>query len=321
MKSVEIYFLAFVLSSSLIYSQSYDMLKNYESGNKIFYNYQYNEFDQYAYKDSSIVLTSFEGQQNIKIDSVISFLSDITKYYLTIEKIGKEVKRNFYDTLSIENVQKYSKYIINQNNAINEPCGEKHIYGWIFPDSLLESMLGLWDPFIYYPYTRLFRYYTQSNHTLYIMDDTLAIQYLPKIVNYSDSRFGQTYFLDKYKGLVYYSRYYSYFGIGFFESMKYDRVTTVKQNIPISEHLYLYQNYPNPFNPVTNIKFVLNKSTNVKLIVYDILGRVVEKLLDEHKSTGIYEIQFNGSRYSSGVYFYCLTSDESVITKKFVLLK
>ncbi|MBK7377935.1 MAG: T9SS type A sorting domain-containing protein [Ignavibacteriales bacterium] len=87
----------------------------------------------------------------------------------------------------------------------------------------------------------------------------------------------------------------------------------------------LYQNYPNPFNPVTTIRFSIPVSGNVTLKIYDILGREVKTLLREYKSTGIYEVSFDGGGLASGIYFYQLSAvsgaDYFVQTKKMLLLK
>ena len=88
----------------------------------------------------------------------------------------------------------------------------------------------------------------------------------------------------------------------------------------------LSQNYPNPFNPVTTIKYSIpsnekGKTENVMLIVYDILGREVEVLVNLKQSAGNYEVKFDGSKIASGVYFYKLQSGSFVQTKKFILLK
>jgi len=83
----------------------------------------------------------------------------------------------------------------------------------------------------------------------------------------------------------------------------------------------LYTNYPNPFNPVTKIKFDIAKNTNAKLYVYDILGKVVETLINGDISAGKYEITFDASSLSSGVYFYKLVTNDFVDTKKMLLIK
>jgi hypothetical protein len=83
----------------------------------------------------------------------------------------------------------------------------------------------------------------------------------------------------------------------------------------------LLQNYPNPFNPVTKIKFQLPKRSFVNLIVYDIMGREVETLVNSEKSAGYYELEFNGEKYSSGIYIYKITAGNYVESKKMVLIK
>ncbi|MEO8512030.1 MAG: S8 family serine peptidase [Ignavibacteria bacterium] len=83
----------------------------------------------------------------------------------------------------------------------------------------------------------------------------------------------------------------------------------------------LYTNYPNPFNPVTKIKFDIVKNTNAKLFVYDILGRVVETLINGDITAGKYEVNFDGSSFSSGIYFYKLVTSDFVDTKKMLMIK
>jgi hypothetical protein len=83
----------------------------------------------------------------------------------------------------------------------------------------------------------------------------------------------------------------------------------------------LYQNYPNPFNPSTNIKFSVAKAGAVKLKVFDVTGREVKTLIDEVKNPGSYEVNFNAGNLTSGVYFYRLVSEGTVLTKKMVLIK
>jgi len=74
----------------------------------------------------------------------------------------------------------------------------------------------------------------------------------------------------------------------------------------------LSQNYPNPFNPSTVITYALPKACNVKITVYDVLGREVQTLVNEYKPAGTYEVTFDGSSLSSGLYFYrIIVSDPS----------
>ena len=83
----------------------------------------------------------------------------------------------------------------------------------------------------------------------------------------------------------------------------------------------LKQNYPNPFNPTTTIRYEIPKNSSVKLVIFDVLGREVETLVDEKQTAGTYEATFNASQYSSGVYFYKLTTDNFSETKKMLLIK
>ena len=83
----------------------------------------------------------------------------------------------------------------------------------------------------------------------------------------------------------------------------------------------LEQNYPNPFNPNTSIVYSVPSNEYVSLNVYDVLGNKIAALVDEQKQAGIYEINFDGSKLSSGVYFYKLEVGKNKITKKMNLIK
>ncbi len=97
--------------------------------------------------------------------------------------------------------------------------------------------------------------------------------------------------------------------------------TFINSNETVVKTFSLYQNYPNPFNPSTKIKFDLPKNENVKIIIFDILGRQMETLLDENLIGGIHEVNWNASRYAAGVYFYMLLRDGTKETKKMILIK
>ncbi len=83
----------------------------------------------------------------------------------------------------------------------------------------------------------------------------------------------------------------------------------------------LDQNYPNPFNPVTNIRFGLVKSGNVKLEVYNLIGQKVASLVDGFINSGYHTVSFDASNLPSGVYIYKISTQEFVSTRKLVLLK
>lgn len=92
-------------------------------------------------------------------------------------------------------------------------------------------------------------------------------------------------------------------------------------NVSTTSNYYLSQNYPNPFNPVTTLRFTIIDLQFVTLKVYDILGREIATLVNEEKSAGDYEIEFDASNLSSGIYFYRLKAGDFVKTKKMVLIR
>jgi hypothetical protein len=84
----------------------------------------------------------------------------------------------------------------------------------------------------------------------------------------------------------------------------------------------LDQNYPNPFNPSTVIGFQLSKSSQLSLIVYNILGERVATLVDGLTPPGEHQVRFDASRFSSGVYFYRLTADGVLLsTRKMMYIR
>ena len=87
------------------------------------------------------------------------------------------------------------------------------------------------------------------------------------------------------------------------------------------ERLNLSQNYPNPFNPTTNISFSVPNSGLVKVLVYDLSGRMVSQLVNEYKNAGTYSVTFNASALSSGIYYYSIENGNSKITKQMMLIK
>ena len=94
----------------------------------------------------------------------------------------------------------------------------------------------------------------------------------------------------------------------------------------IPKRFNLEQNYPNPFNPTTKIKFdipsdVKRKTLNVKLTIYDVLGREIQTLVNEKLQPGSYEVTFDGSNLSSGIYFYQLKAGNNIETIKMLLIK
>jgi hypothetical protein len=102
----------------------------------------------------------------------------------------------------------------------------------------------------------------------------------------------------------------------------YQGVTVNADNITtVADEYSLGQNYPNPFNPETKINFQIPETGMVSLIVFDVLGNEIANLVNEEKSAGKYEIDFDASGISSGIYFYTLRTNNYISTKKMILVK
>lgn len=101
----------------------------------------------------------------------------------------------------------------------------------------------------------------------------------------------------------------------------FSKVTGVNDGILAPTKYALSQNYPNPFNPTTTIKYTIPKAEHVVIKVYDILGKLVQTLVDSQLSKGIHKVQFNGSNLSSGIYFYQLKAGNFKQAKKMIVLK
>ncbi|MEJ2193594.1 MAG: lectin-like protein [Ignavibacteriaceae bacterium] len=112
--------------------------------------------------------------------------------------------------------------------------------------------------------------------------------------------------------------------IDFDGGFKYSNEIEVEVNVPLT--FGLEQNYPNPFNPTTRIQYQIPEvgtrhAVSIQLKVYDILGNEIATLVNKEQIPGYYEVQFNGSNFPSGVYFYNLQASEFVVTKKMILVK
>jgi len=92
-------------------------------------------------------------------------------------------------------------------------------------------------------------------------------------------------------------------------------------NVEVPKEYSLNQNYPNPFNPVTKIKYDIPLNGNVSIKIYDINGRLINTLINEYKTAGRYEIDFNGKNLSSGVYYYKIESGNFSQVRKMILIK
>lgn len=99
-------------------------------------------------------------------------------------------------------------------------------------------------------------------------------------------------------------------------------VVSVFENTPLEIiDFQLYQNYPNPFNPSTIISYNIYKTGNVSIRIFDLNGKELATLVDGRQNAGSYEIEFDASDLSAGVYFYRLTAGYFSMTRKMLLIK
>jgi len=103
---------------------------------------------------------------------------------------------------------------------------------------------------------------------------------------------------------------------------QYEYSDVVNISLNVDEITYqLNQNYPNPFNPSTTIIYTIPEQTNVKLIIYNVFGEEITRLVNDIKETGTHSIIFNAENLASGIYYYAIETDNFVSTKKLILLK
>jgi hypothetical protein len=116
----------------------------------------------------------------------------------------------------------------------------------------------------------------------------------------------------------------AYYGGDGIAKLYYNEIISGINDYPINVSNMDYkldQNYPNPFNPATKITFQIPELSFVTLKVYDVLGNEIRSLVSEEKPPGSYEIEFNASELSSGIYFYQIKGEAYIETKKMVLIK
>ena len=159
---------------------------------------------------------------------------------------------------------------------------------------------------------------TNGGSNWFLKDSVMA-----NITSYSDT--GLT------PSTIYHYRVFAYnqAGVSPYSNVSFDTtlsLTSITQTgTEIPEVFKLYNNYPNPFNPVTKIKFdipaVSGNSVPVKIAVYNLLGEEVTLLADKQMQPGRYEVNFDASMYSTGVYFYRIKAGEFTDVKKMILVK
>ncbi|MCB0725269.1 MAG: SBBP repeat-containing protein [Ignavibacteriae bacterium] len=124
-------------------------------------------------------------------------------------------------------------------------------------------------------------------------------------------------------GRTYDWRVYSYNSLGnsAFSNIVSTLITGTENSVNIPDKFALKQNYPNPFNPVTKIDYDLPVNSNVKMIIFDITGREVSVLINDHKNAGRHTVSWDGSGFGSGVYFYRIEANGFTEIRRMMLVK
>ena len=101
-----------------------------------------------------------------------------------------------------------------------------------------------------------------------------------------------------------------------------DNLQLAKKSItPLPEELTVLQNYPNPFNPVTSIQYEITQQSHVELLVHNLTGQEIARLVDGFQDAGLHEAVFNASAIPSGMYLYTLKTESKTIIKKMMVMK
>lgn len=301
-----------MILSSLGLAQNIDALKYfpYTTGNMWEYNWYDPEYPDTLQNFN--IKDSVDSDGNIFVTQTARFINPIKPPALlsdtTIYKIDTSFNV-FCLTCSFENQFLYK---------LNAKQGDQWV-AYIYQDSSniygfeLVRVNEVWEDNLFGTPTTFknFRYYFATDST-----DTLGLVRYESILAYNFGLYakgggdavGQIFL----KGCV-------------VESVLYGDTTNVVTSIfDLSENpqqFKLYANYPNPFNPETIIKYEIPQISNVKIEVFDVLGRVIKVLADEQKTAGRYEIKFDASSLASGIYYYRIKANEFVQTKKMMLIK
>ena len=111
----------------------------------------------------------------------------------------------------------------------------------------------------------------------------------------------------------------SHYEIAWYENLM--GTTGIATSVEHPESFKLNQNYPNPFNPITNIEYQISNYKHINLSIYNLLGEKIATLINEDKSPGTHQVQWDATGLASGVYYYQLKAGEFQEVKKMVLLK
>jgi hypothetical protein len=269
----------------------------------------------------------------MEIDYSISYLQYFgilkveSNWHVSGGHLGYSSKRLIQCILNGQNFSdNYSPEIIIQpdttlsDSVLNFTFQVKHKYNHIFPEGSPNTSLNFIDSVLFYSF-----YLKQDT----IFNSAIVAQWITGTENYQLSvpldmnllrnNYKLLYKIESIdKGLVPHKSYSPESG---YYIAELDTTTDIKEEVSKPNRFYLYQNYPNPFNPNTKISWQSPVGSWQTLKIYDVLGNEVATLVNEYRNAGSYDLEFNASKLSSGVYYYKLRAGDFVDTKKMILLK
>jgi len=311
-----------LLFNSQLNAQTFNLLKDYIPGNSILYQFERNATPAGFFQDTSSIIGIFDGTYRTYVDSItLNGIDSINTYHLRIHKVGTEIVQNVNRIISSWNIDTVYDSFIKEFINSDHRSGENRIVGWLFPDTVNQSPRCTEDSTIFYTYPYYYRFYNfPSVDTFNIRGDTLLLTNLT--TDCFDFGYTMQFRITNEEGLIKrINGLFNYFDWSYTDVYVKDEVSGIDDQNRIPNQLRLYQNYPNPFNPFTTIKYSVPTTSNISLVVYDILGREIQTLVNGEMIAGNYEVLFNGTNFPSGVYLYVLKSSKFIETKKFVLIK
>ena len=267
---------------------------------------------------SSSAYNYFPGYHSAEIDTLY-YLPDsasFISYYLIADEIY-DIHTRFEPQTGWESYKIKEIHFLFSTMVIGEPWNEVRFFKDTLSTLIYSQPVGIvLDSNDVYP----------NWYKLNISDNCPAIFGIVEV---------PAYVFDLFSLCITEQSYSSGHTIGFYENSQSWRFTSDRPIKLIIERLVsgtesesnqvsdykLYQNYPNPFNPSTRIEYEIPEVSFVTVKVYDVLGNEVATLVNEEKPAGTYEVVFNASELSSGIYFYKIEARNFIETKKMVLLR
>ena len=288
-----------------------------DNNNLIYWEYQ-------VWKDS---LWQTLNRNYITLDAQNNRIEDLTENWVDGNWVKYSRKNYFYsEDLLTESVFK----LWIDSMWINS---SKRLYHYDLRNLLIQEAYEIWDN-DWQNDTRIIYSYDEAQNLTNSLKEKWSNE---QWENYEHKNY--SYDADNNNTEILCQRWADGSWINFFKDiMTYIPITSFKNRMLLSTEFRLSQNYPNPFNPTTTIKYSIPnvetlhqaragqvarslQSFNVELKIYDVLGKEVITIVNQKQKSGNYEVEFDGSELTSGIYFYRLQGGDFENTKKMILLK